>query len=442
MKIHLSFLLGLIFFQTGQSQSPTTDSLNKQVKEIQSDLNALKRLKVTGWVQAQFQFAENRGIANYEGGTFAANSDKRFMIRRGRIKFTYNGVNTQYVMQVNATERGVSLTDFYALATDPWLKVFSVAAGVMNRPFGFEIEQSSSVRENPERSRYTQILMPNERDLGAKLIVQAPAKSKLHGLRLDAGFYNGEGIYVPGTTTPANFPAGTTPVMGLNEFDFEKDFIGRLSFYRTANAGKIQYGIGTSHYNGGILEQNNRVYDHLAVNNDGYKYWAAADTSNKVYKNHAAPRIYYGGEAFFSFKNPAGTTTLRGEYITGTQPGTSASSASPFFLNTASADTYLRNFTGMYAFFIHRYKKHEVAFRYEFYDPNTKVKGGDIGHGNNLSAADIRYDQYGFTYTHYTFENVKFMFHYTIVRNEATALSAYLHDLKDNVLTIRMQCRF
>lgn len=438
----LVFLISSTVLRSQSTDTQITDSLQRQIKGLQNDLSDLRKLKVSGWIQTQFQSAQSLGVANFEGGNFAANSDKRFMIRRGRIKFTYNGKNTQYVMQLNGTERGLNLTEIYAIATDPWLHAFSVSGGVMNRPFGFEIDQSSAVRESPERSRYTQILMPNERDMGAKIIFVAPAKSKLSGLRLDAGFYNGQGVYVPGTTTPAGYSAGSTPVLGVNEFDFKKDFIGRLTYYKSAKAGKINYGIGVSHYNGGIQYQNNRSYSQIQENPSSQKVWMISDTSNTVYKNKIATRIYYGAEAFFSFKTTVGTTTFRGEYIQGTQPGTSATSASPFFLNTSTPDTYLRQFSGMYAYFIQRYHKHEFAFKYEYYDPNTKVTGSDINTASNFSTADIRYEQFGFTYTHYTFENVKFMFHYNIVRNESTGLTAYRKDLKDNVFTLRMQYRF
>lgn len=431
-------------------KSTNTDSLAKDVQSMKSELARLSRLKITGWVQVQFQYAQTRGAANFDGGNFAANSDKRFMIRRGRVKFTYNGDNSQYVMQINATERGVNLVEFFAVVTDPWIKTISLTAGVMNRPFGFEIEQSSAVRESPERSRYTQILMPNERDLGAKITIAPPKSSQLFGLRLDAGMYNGQGIYVPGTSTPPTYPPQTTPMLGVNEFDFQKDFIGRLCYYRTTKNEKYRYGAGMSHYRGGNMYQSNVVYDRIVTDSNQVKNWVMADSITHKYKNTTAPRIYYGAEVFFSINTLMGTTTLRGEYISGTQSGTSLSSASPFYLPVAT-DTYIRKFNGMYAYFIHRFwkSKHEIAVKYEWYDPNTKVKGNDIlGAGNNnLTVADIRYDQLGFGYNFLMSDNLKFMFFYNIISNESTGdgvngLVGYKKDIKDNILTIRMQYKF
>ena len=318
----------------------------------------------------------------------------------------------------------------------------------MNRPFGFEIDQSSAVRETPERSRYSQILMPNERDMGAKLSIVPPQKSLFYGFRLDAGFYNGQGIYVPGTTTPAGYPPGTTPMLGLNEFDSRKDFIGRICYYSGTKNEKVKYGIGASHYNGGNMYQNNRVYNRFAQFPDGSKDWKMADTSTP-FITKTAPRIYYGVEAFFSIKSVLGTTTLRGEYVTGTQSGTRSSSSSPFYL-PSDRDTYVRNFEGMYSYFIQRLgaSKHEIAVKYEWYDPNISITGKDISGGDNsFTAADIRFDQLGIGYNYYMYENVKFMFYYNMVTNEKVGKSlagaiSYSEDLKDNILTIRMQYRF
>jgi phosphate-selective porin len=429
----------------------SNDSLTKEVRSLNKIVGEFSKLKVTGWIQAQFQTAESKGIANFDGGAFAPNSDMRFMIRRGRVKFTYNGKNTQYVMQLNGSERGFNLVEAYIVAMDPWKKGISLTFGVMNRPFGFEIDQSSSVRESPERSRYTQTLMPNERDLGAKITIAPPKGSKLYGLRLDAGFYNGQGIFVGGPTAPAGYPANTSPLLGVYENDSQKDFIGRLCYYRDLSNDKIRVGIGTSHYNGGNMATTNRMYNTIVTDSLGRKYWQASDTLNHYVKGKTAPRLYYGLEGFFSLKSLLGTTTIRGEYIWGTQSATQGSSSSPFYFLTPT-DSYVRNFNGMYVYFIQRLgkSKHEIAVKYDWYDPNTKVNGRDIigtTGGKALTAADIKYTQLGLTYTWYAYENVKFMFNYNIIKNEVTGngtnfLTGFDKDIKDNIFTARVQYKF
>ena len=53
------------------------DSLNSRVEELQKGMASLKKLKVSGWIQMQYQSAQTKGVANYDGGNFAPNSDNR-----------------------------------------------------------------------------------------------------------------------------------------------------------------------------------------------------------------------------------------------------------------------------------------------------------------------------------------------------------------------------
>jgi hypothetical protein len=437
---NLAFTLIMVACFSGvQVFGQQVDSVKLSVNELQKAVDVLKKIKITGWVQAQFQIAESKGADNLDGGAFGTYSNTRFMIRRGRVKFTYSQKLTQYVLQINATERGVNLVEIFAKVTDPWTKSFSLTAGVMNRPFGFEIEQSSAVRETPERSRYSQTLMPNERDLGAKLTYE-PIKGKpLYGLKIDGGFYNGQGIAVPGTSSAT----GAFVNDGVNEFDFIKDFIGRISYYRNSKNEKYRYGIGASHYNGGIISQSNVVYDHFTTGADGIIY-AAADTLNgQTFEGKAATRRYYGTEFFVSAKSGLGTTTLRGEYIFGKQPGVNDNTRSASSLPAKKA-TYLRKFDGAYIYFIQRFgeSKHELAIKYEWYDPNSKIAGSEIKSVNSMTKAEVKFNALGLGYNYYYDENVKFMFYYNIVTNENTQVTGYNKDLQDDIFTLRMQYRF
>jgi hypothetical protein len=425
----------------------TTDSLNKSIGALKKDIDLIKNLKITGWVQAQYQMADTAGAKNFDGGDFPTNSSNRFMIRRGRVKFTYNGKNSQYVMQINGTERGVNLVEIFAKATDPWMHALSITAGVMNRPFGYEIQQSSADRESPERSRWTQIFLPNERDLGAMLTFQPAKGKKLYGLKIDAGLYNGEGIAVPGTSPVSGAtatPVGLTGVNGLTDFDSYKDLIAHIAYYSSTKNGKIKYGIGASHYNGGFAYQNNKVYNSIKTDTLGNKVWTIADTISKNYRGGYAPRVYTGFEGLFSINTPIGTTTIRGEYFFGTQTSKSSDSKSPQSTPGATDAMFVRNFNAGYAYFIHRIgkSKHEVVFKYEWLDPNTKIAAADLNGKNGMNLGELKYTMMGFGYNLYLYENVKFMLHYNLVKNEIGQIKGYTYDLKDNILTIRMQYRF
>jgi phosphate-selective porin len=418
-------------------QSTKDDTLKQTVNQLKTEVNQMKNLKISGWVQTQFQHAESKGAKTFDGGDFLPLSDNRFMLRRARVKFTYTSGLFQGVMQLNATERGVNLVESFGKITDPWTKSVILTTGVMNRPFGFEIQQSSSDRETPERARFTQVLLPNERDLGAMLSFQPAKGTKLYGLKVDAGFFNGQGIAVPGTTSLNG--------AGVVDFDSFKDFIGRAHYKKSLKEDKIQFGIGLSHYNGGFVYQNNRIFDQLATGANNLIQWQLRDTvTMALSKGGKAPRKYYGADFQLSMKSKIGTTTIRGEYITGTQSGMIDESKSPSTL-PAKMDSYLRSFNGGYVYLIQRLgkSKNEIALKYDWYDPNTKVSSADFAVGTTMNKAELKYTMLGVGYNFYYNDNVKLMVYYNMVTNEnAAGISGFDKDLKDDVLTVRIQYRF
>lgn len=440
VKLYFSLLaltttIGYVQAQT-PTPTPSNDSLNKSIQQLNKEVQSAQKLKVTGWLQAQYQWTETNGAKTFDGGDFLTNSNNRFVIRRGRVKFTYSQKLTQYVLQINASERGVNLVDFYGVIKDPWKHQFALTVGVMNRPFGYEIQQSSANRETPERSRFTQVLLPNERDLGAMLTFQPTKGKKMFGLKVDAGFFNGTGIAVPGTTSLNG--------AGVADFDKFKDFMAHAVYQRATKSTKINYGFGGSYYNGGFVMQSNKLYNSFSVNNLGLQTWMAADTSSNTFKGKRAERTYYDVEFQVSIDNKFGKTSLRSEYIFGTQTGTINNSKSPSSLPT-DVVAYARNFDGFYTYFIQRIgkSKHEIALKYEWYDPNTKLAANDFDTGTTMKDAELKYTMLGIGYNYYFDENVKFMFYYNFVQNEtAKGIAGFNKDLKDDVFTIRMQYRF
>ncbi len=454
MKKAITFIIILAALKMSsqdRKEDSIIDVLSKKERQLEQNIDSLEqsvektknRLKVSGWVQAQFQYADTAGAKNFDGGDFPTGSDNRFMIRRGRIKFSYAEKNVTYVMQLNATERGVNLVEVYGKITDKWTKSFILTTGVTNRNFGYEIQQSSADRASPERSRWTQTFLPNERDLGA-IITYAPQK-KLNGLKIDAGLFNGTGIAVPGTSTPAGSAVGVTGVNGFTDFDKYKDFIGHIAYYKNLKGkNKVKYGIGASHYNGGFAYQANKVYTSIKTDSLGNKVWQIADTTSKKYKNGLAPRIYYGIEGYFSIKTKLGTTIIRGEYFTGTQTGRDVDTRSPQSTPSANDAMFVRSFNAGYVYFIQKIlnSKHDLVFKYEWYDPNTKVSASDLNGTNGMKQGEIKYTCIGIGYNIAITEQVKFMLHYNMVTNETTKIAGYSRDLKDNILTVRMQYRF
>jgi len=429
----LTSFLFLTVYLRGQNTPSTvsTDSLQKSIEALRKDLDFLKKLKISGWVQVQYQHIDSAGAANLEGGDFPANSDSRFMIRRGRVRFAWEGKQTQYVVQINMTERFINMSDIYVRYTEPFTKWVSLQAGLMNRPFGYDIALSSALRESPERARYTQLLTPNERDVGAELIIEAPKTSKWNGLQITGGLFNGTGLTIPNN--------------GFSDIDSRKDFIGRICYYKGLKNDRIKFGLGASHYNGYERMANNYLYNAYGINDtNGAKTFLLADSTSHKIKGGYAKRLYYGFEGLFSIRSVIGTTTVRGEYVFGQQPGSAGSNRSPQVPTTGA--TYLRHFNGAYLFFIQRIaqSKHEVFVRYEWYDPNSDVAASDLGKaGSNLGVADLKYTALGLGYNWYINDHFKFLAFYNVVTNEsARNLAGYSRDLKDNVLTLRVQARF
>ena len=62
--------------------------------------------------------------------------------------------------------------------------------------------------------------------------------------------------------------------------------------------------------------------------------------------------------------------------------------------------------------------------------------------GTNLTLADVKFSTLGVGFVRHLNSQTKLILYYDIVKNEPTQLSGYTADLKDNVLTLRLQFRF
>jgi len=254
------------------------DTLTRAVTSLMDDNMKSKRLKITGYVQPQYQYIDSAGAQSFAGGDFkngTSNYFSRFTMRRGRFKFTYTYNNIMLMVNIDATEKGLAMRETYAKITDPKWNMFSLTAGLLQAQFGFELNQSSSERETPERARYNQILFPTERDLGAFGSVVIPKSSKLYGLKLDVGMMNGV--------------AGVAP-----EFDNNKDFTGRLQYSKATRSERVKFDFGVSSYYGGYKIGNQKDYNvnTLANGNKGFEI-NTKDTANY---NRIAKRIYLGAD--------------------------------------------------------------------------------------------------------------------------------------------------
>ncbi len=396
---------------------------------VRSLVNRFNNLSITGYIQPQYQVAQEKGIASYAGGNFQEFSDNRFMLRRARIKFDYimpgkagNFPAALFTFQFEATERDVNVRDMFVRIYEPSKHNFSLTAGLFARPFGYEVNLSSSFRETPERGRMSQILMPSERDLGAMVSYESQKTNKHNSLiKFDIGFFDGQGKSGPA------------------EFDSYKDLISRFAVKPFPLSKALTLSAGLSLLRGGWVQATRYKYEMGRKNGDAV-FLVDSSLSNIGGK---APRHYYGADAQLAYKYAWGKTEIRGEYWRGKQPGTSGTTVNPGTLPVVP--TYIRNFDGAFIYFLQNIvnEKWELVAKYDWYDPNTDVSSSAIGKaGTNLSATDIKYSTIGLGLTRYFSDNLKMLVYYDIVNNEKTALTGYTGDVKDNVLTIRMQMRF
>lgn len=395
---------------------------------IRPFIKRFDNVHVSGYIQPQFQVAQAEGIKTFAGGDFSPYSRSRFMLRRARIKIDYFVTNKDrfakelFTFQVDATERGVAVRDMFARLYENRFHNFAFTAGLFARPFGYEVNLSSAYRETPERGRMSQTLMPAERDLGAMVTFEPQQLSnKLHWLRWDAGFFNGQGL------------SGTT------DFDSHKDFISRMTL-KPVRTGKIELSGGLSLLVGGWRQANRFVYTSATAAN-GDKIFAVDSSLSNIGK--LAPRHYYGADVQVKWLHDWGETEWRAEYWTGQQPGTFATSVNPGTIPTSP--TFIRRFDGAFFYFLQHLfdRRHQLLVKFDWYDPNTAVKRKDIGRpGTNLGAADIRFSTTGIGYIYYMSDFAKVVLYYEIVSNEKTGLTEYSSDSRDNVFTCRLQFRF
>lgn len=506
---HLIFILFSFFFfnsiaqdgATTQNESTAQESgflkIKKDKKETKPQSKAAAFVKehmdISGYLQFQWNYCtkpDSITVHSASGGYFNRGMKNQFTVRRGRFVVGYHDKYSEVKIQMDLNERGIFLNDFYGKLKDPWLDVFALTGGIFMRPFGFETPYPSRLRETPERAMVIQHLFPNQRDMGAMLTIKAPDSSKVHGLALHAAAFGGNS--------------------GKSETSY-KDFVGQLRFDRDFNSKTpFHLGMGIS----GLYGDVRHVYDLGTDDPQSQKYVYKYGITDTFYTagfvvdsimtlksgryGGKIPKFYYGFDLELGVKWKLGETKIRTEYIAGKQISKEANLVNPYnftsisptgyqlgatwsFFNSPNsynpafikqldgpAHTFIRKFQGGHVTFVHEFAKPKlfVTFRYEWYDPNTDVKGSQItlvdayGGLTNMSPADIKYQiiQAGIGYR--LTKNIKVSFHYDHVKNERTLIepvpfnndlinssfiypnSGWKQDVKDDIITVRLQIGF
>lgn len=409
-KFILSFL-ALLPFSSFSQENP------------KSALSGIQNIKITGYLQTQFQKAQSSGINSWSGGDFDENSDSRFMIRRGRIKVQKDDKFASMVFQLDGTQDGMRIMDAYIELHPENDNSISLTAGLFNRPFGYSLAYSSNERDFPERARVFQTIAPRERDLGAMLSYNP--KNVLPFLTAQFAVVNGTGI-------------------SAKDYDGKKDMIGNLTFQFDSLANKkLHLGFGTSFYKGTVR---NNTETYFSPTNNGFV------ANNKAQnKGSHFSRNYYGANFQIAYNNSFGTTSFKTEYVKGKQPGVASSSsisgfaASTSFATQPTGDLYLRNFDGYYFWLTQQIADTKLVaiVSYDTYDPNTNLSESEIGStASQTTAGDIKFSTLGYGLTYTINSKLKLTLYNEHVKNKSTQLTDYRSDVKDNVFTTRLQYRW
>ena len=453
--IALMLISAFIFKANAQEQtvkeqlSEVNDKLNGLTERLatdEADLAKLNKIKVSGYIQAQYQYFENPGIqpSNY------------FSIRRARVKFTYEAADgVKFVLQPDFSPGAISLKDAYVILNDRWTKSFSLWAGKFNRP-NYEVEYSSSQREMMERSLIIRTLYPGERALGAKLEFN-PINIPFH---LQFALLNGaDGLTI-------NNSAGVNLNNNENkDIDNYKDIMVRATYNLTLGSfGGLDFG---AHGYFGSLKSN-------AVSTLNSDYTTIKD----VNVGDAVKRNWVGGE-FQLFADVLGGLSLKGEYIAGKNASMGYSPVAAVGTTAAipGMANFQNNFAGYYLYFIKNLgKKNQFAFRYDYYDPNTDISGKDVTITNFTPTdatvlrtkvsgkSDLATTTFGLALHHYFDDNLRISLDYDIVQNEKVGVNAatglgnytenytkadgtkdvldYSKTVNNNMLTLRIQAKF
>ncbi len=190
------------------------------LQTVISNVSRIDKIRISGYVQARYQSFEKTSEADIPA--VAPNAARppvvdTFAVRRARLVLAarptdHVGVRLQLDAGSGSNRNTVELKDAwvdYYLTGNPATGL-TATIGQLKAPFGFEVVQSSSVRETPERARVSRFFFPDERDRGAKL-----ASANGGSYFWEVGVFNG-------------ILFGDRTVTSGEDDNNEKDIVGRI----------------------------------------------------------------------------------------------------------------------------------------------------------------------------------------------------------------------
>jgi len=370
------------------------NALDDRVLVNETDLSKLNKIKISGYVQAQWEtYGKDLEKTNGYNNTF--------YIRRARVKFTYEATDgVKFVLQPDFSTGNLSLKDAYAVLNLPKFKEISLWMGQMNRP-DYDVEYSSSSREVLERSRYTTTIYPGEREVGAKLE------------------YNGSKIPLLAQLMVMNGNFTGTQAKAVQS---NKDVMARLVYSIKAPGAGIGIDLGASHYFGSNLAKNNQYFK----NSDG-----TMDSLNNVWRYMDK---HWTGVEMRIYADILGGMSIKAQYTSGLNSSLSSVASTATMAQKKASPNGYNNFTGYYVYIVKNIgARNQLVARYDYYDPNTKLSGDAAGNS-------LFYKTWTVAWQYYMNDNIRISLNYITPKNETNATNTA--DIKDNVFTVRVQAKF
>ena len=391
----------------GYSQTQTIDSLKEVIDSHEGKINALdervlineadlgklNKIKISGYIQAQWE--------SYEKDLVKINDpNNTFFIRRARVKVTYEALDgVKFVLQPDFSTGSLSLKDAYAVVNIPKLKDLTLWAGQFNR-INYEVEYSSSQREVLERSRIIRAIYPGEREIGVKFeYIGSAIPLKLQLMAMNGNFTGSQ----------------------AKDVDSKKDLMGRVVYSIKLPDAGIGIDLGGNGYIGG-----NRAKTNMYILNN----LGVADSINV---GDYLEKKWVGGEIQI-FADILGGLAVKGEYIAGLN-STASTIASTVTMAQKKADpNKIKNFSGYYIYLIKNIgPRNQMVARYDYYDPSKKLAG-------DAAMNDLYYKTLTLSMQHYLNDFIRISLNYEMPKNEINASNP--KELKDNVFGVRVQAKF
>lgn len=374
-------------------------------------------IKLSGNIQVQWLVGNEKGAQVFvPSGPFEYPAWNRIDLRRSRFKMQYANDFVTANFQINAGTSGFSLIESNVYVHTR-KKQLGLTAGVFYKPFGFLVQRGAAIRMQPEIPRVLQSMFGSEVGLGSYATLMQITGDGKNNFKLDAGVMsNKEAV-------------AATSRMG--------NFIGRFVYTHTFDIG-AKLAFDFSAYIG-TLENTTDEYFYFDKETNGFISKADADGKD-------INRNYYDFGVSYEMNNPWGKMVAIGEYMTGTLPGTRDRSGI-LVHKPADAPLYSRSFSGAYVYFQQEIAKSGLSFvtQFDYYDPNTAFKAKESGDNYNMfTAADLRFTTLGVGLYYKIYkEFVSISAYYDFVWNEKLQNSTeYDRNIRDNLLTIRLQCAF